>query len=683
MDLRGWEFFSKTGNGVSGANVYIYEGSLTHPNPGVAITSTTTDTEGKWVVTGLTNTPKDVKIEYLGSIKWYKGMTQHSVTSLFENNEDAGQSRNLLRNGGFEVNIPAGTANMTGGTVDGVNGYWVAGVSASSGTVAKENGASNVMADSLQSLKVVYTHVGGGYGFVHQILDAQHAVVARNKVVTFSANVKATVGSGCYTTIVDTGIAQSSRSATTGSFVNYVVQKTISATATSVTCQVVFDVSGTYYLDNFIAVISSFAAVYGTLDRDANSIRSRDIQDGAIDDTNIGNRTVNDTTVPGSSTGTLTTLLSGIVNRIKTATGAAGWTDAPVKSLLQLQNEKMPYAGGEFTGAVSFTAGGATAKKVDSFGNGGRYYMEQGDADGAPVGVIDTITASGKRYVRVWDFFGGQIISFRVDAPDITNGEDVLIGAYKAWHSGNDKGLIPAGTIVMRADSTVPSGWAANTSFQNRFPVGAGGTYGIATTGGVSSHTHAVDAHSHAIPDHDHTPGAHTHAFGSHTHGVGAHTHGIGLHTHPMQNHTHSIDDHRHSMGGHTHAQTGPTGTNSASIQVQSGTGPTIAEDPHDHPLGGNTGAPSLADTGTSAKVVGGAALSVTGAPSNNDTNVGSASDTASANGVTDAASASSGAPSADNTGMKTGFSTSTTAPNTGSTSHVPPYIAVYFIQRL
>lgn len=61
---------------------------------------------------------------------------------------------------------------------------------------------------------------------------------------------------------------------------------------------------------------------------------------------------------------------------------------------------------------------------------------------------------------------------------------------------------IPTGVIVM-FNGAVPSGWAANTpSILDRFPVGAGSSYGVGSTGGsatfsIAAHTHPPGAHSH------------------------------------------------------------------------------------------------------------------------------------------------------------------------------------------
>lgn len=54
---------------------------------------------------------------------------------------------------------------------------------------------------------------------------------------------------------------------------------------------------------------------------------------GGVTDTIIGNRTVSDTTAPTGDTGTLTTLLGWITNRIKAITGKSSWRTAPAISL--------------------------------------------------------------------------------------------------------------------------------------------------------------------------------------------------------------------------------------------------------------------------------------------------------------------------------------------------------------
>lgn len=85
MDLRNWEFY-ESGDALVGATVRVREAVLTHPNADTILASTTTDVNGAWAFTGLTNTPKDVEVIW-GSTsqyhRWYKGMTRHNVGYVF------------------------------------------------------------------------------------------------------------------------------------------------------------------------------------------------------------------------------------------------------------------------------------------------------------------------------------------------------------------------------------------------------------------------------------------------------------------------------------------------------------------------------------------------------------------------------------------------------------------------
>ncbi len=82
VELRNWEFNQVTGLPVVGATVTVYTGTLTHP-PVTSETSGVTNGDGLWSFTGLTDTPKDVKVVANGQTKWYKGMSKHGVTAMF------------------------------------------------------------------------------------------------------------------------------------------------------------------------------------------------------------------------------------------------------------------------------------------------------------------------------------------------------------------------------------------------------------------------------------------------------------------------------------------------------------------------------------------------------------------------------------------------------------------------
>jgi len=90
----------------------------------------------------------------------------------------------------------------------------------------------------------------------------------------------------------------------------------------------------------------------------------------------------------------------------------------------------------------------------------------------------------------------------------VTNAK-IANGAITADKLAPGLSLIPPGTIVMWSGSlaTIPSGWAlcdganGTPDLRDRFVVGAGGTYSVASTGGQNSVTLTVDqmpAHSHS-----------------------------------------------------------------------------------------------------------------------------------------------------------------------------------------
>lgn len=108
MDLRNWEFYD-SGDPLVGATVKVRDAILTHPNAGTVLATTTTDNNGAWTFTGLTDTAKDVEVIW-GNVsqyhKWYKGMTQHSIGTLFLATIDGAGlvlSDNLLVNGDFII----------------------------------------------------------------------------------------------------------------------------------------------------------------------------------------------------------------------------------------------------------------------------------------------------------------------------------------------------------------------------------------------------------------------------------------------------------------------------------------------------------------------------------------------------------------------------------------------------
>jgi microcystin-dependent protein len=78
------------------------------------------------------------------------------------------------------------------------------------------------------------------------------------------------------------------------------------------------------------------------------------------------------------------------------------------------------------------------------------------------------------------------------------NGDNIAIDMTAILADAVATALIPAGNIMMRADNTVPSGWAlcdgtsGTPDLRDRFVIGASGTLPVGTAGGSATHTHAA-----------------------------------------------------------------------------------------------------------------------------------------------------------------------------------------------
>lgn len=85
MDIRNWEFYD-SGLALVGATVNVRDAILAHPNTTTILATTTTDINGAWAFTGLTDTAKDVEVIW-GNVgqyhKWYKGLTRHDTGVIF------------------------------------------------------------------------------------------------------------------------------------------------------------------------------------------------------------------------------------------------------------------------------------------------------------------------------------------------------------------------------------------------------------------------------------------------------------------------------------------------------------------------------------------------------------------------------------------------------------------------
>jgi microcystin-dependent protein len=114
------------------------------------------------------------------------------------------------------------------------------------------------------------------------------------------------------------------------------------------------------------------------------------------------------------------------------------------------------------------------------------------------------------------------------------------------WNQNQFNTLMPMGGIIMWSGASIPSGWAlcngqtvaksdgsGNITTPNlidRFIVGAGSTYPIATAGGSAF----ISLNSSQLPTHSHT--AFATPAGDHYHNVNGNTSSVGDHTHGNQN---------------------------------------------------------------------------------------------------------------------------------------------------
>lgn len=362
MDLRNWEFFAGTSAAVVGANVSVYEASLSHPNPNSALATTTTNSDGMWSFTGLSDTPKDVKVEYAGRVKWYKGLTLHSVYSVRENADDPANVINLLPNGGFEVNT-TGQTSWSPGTGDGaILDGWTA-RRGTGDTLTINQVATPTSPNSQKALELVYTKSGGD-AFVQCILPTTWVYALRGKTISASVQMRQSAANMARCQITD-GVTTTNAgfSATTGSYVTSAVNNfVVSPAATDLRIGVIVSASGTLHLDNAMLNlgVEAEAFVLHPADGDVYVITEA---------------------APASDAGTVRTLLNALAERVRALGGLADWKDAVAVSLVN----KVSKAGDAMTGALTLAnnigyrcfdnAGGprdmvkVTSDNVGEFGN--------------------------------------------------------------------------------------------------------------------------------------------------------------------------------------------------------------------------------------------------------------------------------------------------------------------------
>lgn len=257
MDLRNWETFVGTGNAVVGATVEVRDASLTHPNPGSVLASTTTNGDGMWEFTGLSDGAKDVKITYLGKVKWHKGMTKHSVGLVVGENFTPADE-NLLRNGGQEFWRLLTLALLTTDTPISLGWLGKAGTG-DTATVTRES--TIVASGSQYSAKVAYVKSSGPC-LIEQHLPNHMIYALRGRAISLSFQARQSAGNAVRAVINDGVETLGALSATTGSFITCSVTRTVSATATQLKVGAKIDASADVYIDNVILVLGSVPGVY-------------------------------------------------------------------------------------------------------------------------------------------------------------------------------------------------------------------------------------------------------------------------------------------------------------------------------------------------------------------------------------------------------------------------------------
>jgi hypothetical protein len=382
VDLRNWEFFAGTSAAVTGANVSVYEASLTHPNPNSPLDTAITDGNGMWSFTGLSDTAKDVKVEYSSRIKWYKGLTLHSVYAVREHADDPHVEQNLLRNGGFEISTGASSFSL-GTTPQAIFDEWLA-YRAAGDTATLTRETSLVSTNSQNSLKCVYSKSTGPL-FVYQAIPLVLAVALRGQTISASAQVRQGAASAVRAFIsydgASAGTVYGSLSATTGSFITCEVDNALIPTdVTAINVGVEINVTGTHYIDNVMANYGLEAETFVPRFADLDPTSSATIVEAA----------------PTQDTSPLATILNNLAERARTIIGAAGndWKDAIPRSLTQLFSDVTTAQSTANTGVTNAATAQTAANAAQSTANTGvtNAATAQGTANTA---VSNAATAQG------------------------------------------------------------------------------------------------------------------------------------------------------------------------------------------------------------------------------------------------------------------------------------------------
>jgi len=132
-----------------------------------------------------------------------------------------------------------------------------------------------------------------------------------------------------------------------------------------------------------------------------------------------GNRTIDDSQVPGSDEGTLREILSWMCNRIKEITGETNWYDNPSKTLAQLQliDDLDDISDGTVYGRVKKSALSSGKHKLDECINGsyGKVIISYLDGDGR----IDRIKVDCQFEEAITRYYAVPLVGCNVDSPTV------------------------------------------------------------------------------------------------------------------------------------------------------------------------------------------------------------------------------------------------------------------------
>jgi hypothetical protein len=476
--------FAGTAGPVVGANVSVYEASLTHPNPGAAITTTTTNSDGMWEFSGLSDSAKDVKVEYTSRVKWYKGLTLHSVYAVREFAEDTLADQNLVDNGGAEVNT--GTAPFSPGTsFSEIIDRWQAkrGVG---DTLTITHVNAPVVTNSQKAVQAVYTKSAGN-AFIEIPLPTILAVALRGKTISGSAQVRQTVGNSAQVYITDgVNTFGGAFSATTGSFVTLKYENfLVDNAAAGVSVGVTLPLSTTVQIDNVMLNLGTTALIF--VPKLSDSELSWTIVEAA----------------PTADTARLSVILNNLAERVKSIIGAAGndWKDAIPATLTSLLATKVAKAGDTMTGALGFStdtagvifSGGGHLIDVNAVGtflraNLNKFVVQNEAANttmaqielaltsifnnGAASGALRIYLENATRYFTMTSTGAGGLRLVRDDsntALDIGPGATMVLNGSTVWDDGNTTNRVTTAKIAdlqvtgaKIADATITAGKIGN-----------------------------------------------------------------------------------------------------------------------------------------------------------------------------------------------------------------------------